>query len=108
MALKISKSTWIKIGSLLAVALAIFLIYRSKHRRSGYSMAGAQSQAQWIPDTPAMPMTYPDDDEEYAVDAEDDDDVAYANSGDTMDASGSMLMQSTMDDDEADAEFDPY
>jgi hypothetical protein len=103
MALKISKSTWIKIGILLAVAVAIFLIYRSKHRRSGYSSAGAQ--AQWIPDTPAMPVTYPDDDEEYA---EDDDDVAYANSGDTIDASGSMLMQSTMDDDEADAEFDPY
>jgi len=106
MALKISKSTWMKIGIVVAVALIIFFIYRAKRGRSGYAMAGSSTQAQWIPDTPAMPMTLPDDDEDYAAD--DDDDMAYADAGVDVDASGSMLMQSTMDDDDADAEFDPY
>ena len=106
---RLKKDTMIKIGVVVAIALVVFFVYRSR-RRSDFQ----SSHMEWVP-TPQdnyAEEEYAGDEEEYADSeeyaeeeaeyVEDDYAAEYDDGTETM-----GLMESTLDDDYANTMFDP-
>ena len=106
---KLKKDTMVKIGIIVAIALAVFFVYRSRSRSNFQS-----SHVEWVP-TPqdnyaeeeyADGEEYAEEEEEYAEEEAEYVEDDYAAEYDDGTASMS-LMESTLDDDYANTMFDP-
>lgn len=111
---KVNKDILMKVGIAAAVVLIIYLVYRSRS-------AKCSRYAEYVPDAPVRDDEYAEnmfagqeadyaeeDDDDYAE--EDDDDYAeddYAEEDERGRMENFTLMQSTLDDDQANAMFEP-
>jgi hypothetical protein len=91
--MKLNKDLLMKVGIVAAIALIIYLVYRSRQCKDTY--------AQWAPSTT----------DDYAENMFEEEAADYADEGDEYTDQGGVenytLMESTLDDDQANAMFEP-
>lgn len=90
--MKFDKNLWMKIGIVAAIALIIYLVFRSRKCKDSY--------ANWVPSSDDQAENlFENDTADYAEDA----DEYVGQEG----MENFTLMESTLDDDHANAVFDP-
>ncbi len=93
--MKLNKDTLMKVGIVAAVALIIYLVYRSRSCKDNYSEYESMPQDDYAENMyMEEPQDYAEEGDEYVEEAE-------------PQVENYTLMESTLDDDQANAMFEP-
>lgn len=101
--MKLNKDMLMKIGIVAAIAIIVFLIYRSKGCKDSYGDYEEEGYAEYVPEDEYAENMYEDDEADYG-DVQDD---YYEEEYDQPETENYTLMESTLDDEEANAAFEP-